>query len=165
MERIKYVMDYLNKNLLLLHDTGYVFDDAGFDEMIHSYGVAYFCSAIAHSRKLNPEIAYIIGLIHDLGRIVNDDYTKAHGPAGSIIAEDFLKNSGLFDGEEIEIIISAVSNHSKKKKVQNPYDEVVKDADLIERIFFLGEDKTISLEKQSRIINELRNHGLKLTGE
>ena len=165
MERIKHVMDYLDKHLLLLHDTGFVFDDESFDEMIHAYGVAYFCSSIAFRRGLNAELAFVIGLLHDIGRVICDDYTKAHGVTGALIAEKFLSDSGLFDPSEIALIVSALQHHTHKKKTHQPYDEVLKDADLMERFFFVNERNKLNTAKRTRIENEFQLLGLKLTGD
>lgn len=160
MDRIKYIMEYLNKHLIMLNNTGFVFDDESFDEMIHSYGVAYFCASAAYSKKLDVEIAFIIGLLHDIGRIIVDDYTKGHGLSGSIIAERFLIDSGLFDIEEIEIICSSISKHSKKNKIHNDYDEILKDADLIERLFFMHDKRENHEVKRKRISQQIKNFGL-----
>lgn len=160
MERIKYVMEYLNKHLAMLNDMGFVFDDGSFDEMLHSYGVAYFCASAAHSKGLDPELGYIIGLLHDIGRIISDDYTKAHGPSGAILAEGFLKDSGLFDRDEIEIICRSISKHSKKGKTHEPYDEILKDADLIERLFFMGDIRANGTPKRQRVDRQLEKFGL-----
>lgn len=158
-------MDYLDKNLLLLNDTGFVFDDAGFDEMIHSYGVAYFCASLAYRRGLDAELAFVIGLLHDIGRIVGDDYTKAHGATGAVISEKFLNDSGLFDKNEIELVISALQHHSKKKKIHQPYDEILKDADLLERLFFDNDVNKLNTIKRARVEKELVMLGLKLIGD
>ncbi|WP_073049929.1 HD domain-containing protein [Dethiosulfatibacter aminovorans] len=162
MERIKYVMEYLNKHLTMLNDMGFVFDDGSFDEMIHSYGVAYFCASAAYSKGLDPELGYIIGLLHDVGRIINDDYTKAHGPSGAILVEGFLEDTGLFDSEEIEIVCRSISKHSKKGKNHGPYDEILKDADLIERLFFMGDIKAPGTAKRKRIDQQLERYGLEV---
>ena len=165
MDRIKCVMEYLNKYLSRLNGMGFVFNDGSFDEMLHSYGVAYFCAAAAYSKDLDPELAYIIGLLHDVGRIIGDDYTKSHGSAGAVLAEEFLDGSGLFDSEEIKIICRSISKHSKKGKSHGPYDEILKDADLIERIFFMGDIRAKGTNKRHRLDQQLGRFGLEIIDE
>ncbi len=162
MERIKYIMELINKNLMLINETGYVFDDGGFDDMLHSYGVAYFTAASAFKRGLDPEIGYIIGLLHDLGRIVNDDYSEAHGITGALMVQKVLADSGLFDESEIGIIYASLSKHSKKNEENGPYEEVLKDADLFERIFFMADYGQEEINKKTRVNRILGDFGLKI---
>ncbi|MDP3386534.1 MAG: HD domain-containing protein [Eubacteriales bacterium] len=162
MERVKFVMEILDKNLMMVNDTGYVFDDGSFDETIHCYGVAYFCAAAAYRRGLDAELGFIIGLLHDLGRISNDDYTEGHGPTGAIMTQKLLADSGLFDEKEIEIIANSISRHSKKKKIDGPYEEALKDADLLERVFFMGDRGKSESKKRERISHLLDDFGLSI---
>ena len=44
----------------------------------------------------------------------------------------FLRETGKFTEKEIEIIATAVKNHSLKTKTGSPIEEIVKDADVID---------------------------------
>ncbi len=166
MDRILHVMNIMNKNIMLVNDMGYVFDDGSFDEIIHTYGVAYMTAATFHARKLNAELGFVIGLLHDIGRIANDDYTKGHGLTGALMAERILKDSGLFDEDEIQIAYRCISRHSKKKDVdEDVYLEALKDADALERIFFLKEYGKSDSMKRKRIKDLLADFSLRLDEE
>ena len=47
-----------------------------------------------------------------------------------------LRTIGLYDDEEIKTITTAISRHSDKKTVHGPYDELLKDADVMSHCFY-----------------------------
>jgi len=96
----------------------------------HLYSVSYFCTLLAHRRGLDPEIASTAGMLHDIYQVTSG-ITEKHALHGSAESEKILKSMQSYTEEEIKIIVSAVKNHSKKRKVHEPYDEILKDADVL----------------------------------
>ena len=70
-------------------------------------------------------------MVHDYGRIITG-IQKNHAEAGYLPVQEFLKGTGLFTTGEIEIIATAVKNHSLKTETGTPVEEIVKDADVID---------------------------------
>ena len=66
---------------------------------------------------------------HDYGIVITGKQ-PGHAEAGYEPVQVFLKNTGLFNDDEISRIAIAVKNHSKKAEVGSPPEEIVKDADV-----------------------------------
>jgi len=101
----------------------------------HLYGVSKFCVLIASKRGLDPEIAAACGMLHDIYQITAGT-TQDHAVKGAVIAESMLKATKLYNDEEIKIITEAISKHNKKRKIHGPYEEALKDADVLDHCFY-----------------------------
>lgn len=140
MKRVIAVSNEINKYLCnISYQLNFVLKEGYFDEFIHTYGVAYLASILAIRRGLDPELACIAGLLHDCGRIIHNIQDHTHGPIGAKEAQQILKNTNLFNDAEINLICSAVRCHSEKKKIGSEYEELLKDADVFERLLMAGE--------------------------
>lgn len=71
-------------------------------------------------------MAQLIGMIHDAGRIINGTTGKQHAIDGEEIARRWLSEEGY---EEVETVAAAIKNHRHKKRIEDPYSELIKDAD------------------------------------
>lgn len=100
-------------------------------ERVHMASCARLGHLMALARDVDPELASCACAVHDYGRIITGKQ-KGHAEAGYLPVREFLKETGLFSGEEIETIALAVKNHSKKAEVGTPIEEIVKDADVID---------------------------------
>ncbi|NLM84673.1 MAG: HD domain-containing protein [Clostridiales bacterium] len=100
-------------------------------ERLHLASCARVAWLLALERGVDPELAAAAAAMHDIGRIVTGRQS-GHAEAGYEPARAFLKESGLFGDDEIEIIATAVKNHSSKTVVGTPVEEIVKDADVID---------------------------------
>lgn len=116
----------------------------------HPYRVANICVDLAESLSLSDrdrEMAYVIGLLHDVGRFVqiekydsfSDLKTEDHGDLGEELVRnlDFLKEH--YSEEDLGIICLAVNCHSKrqlsdniKEKRARLFCQLVRDADKID---------------------------------
>jgi len=104
------------------------------EELIHSIGCCRLAQVLAAKRNLDTEIGGIIGTVHDYGRIITGE-KESHAEKGAEPLLKFLKETGLFSEIEINTIVEAVANHSSKEKVQKPYDELIKDVDVLDNYF------------------------------
>lgn len=140
---------------------GFAFADGSFDERMHAHGVAYFCVMLAKKRGLNTKLAYCMGLLHDWGRIHEEDFTSSHGRTGAEALKKQIQTWGDFTDTEQVMLLDAIQSHSKKKRVDGPYAEVLKDADLFERVFSL-DDLRIGAhpKKEMRLLGVLEEFGL-----
>lgn len=102
---------------------------------IHLYGVSSICCLIALRRNLDPEIALAIGMLHDISSYVANDPTD-HDKHSKVEAEKILKGSTLFSLEEMTIITQAVGNHRDKQNIHDQYDELIKDADVLQHFLY-----------------------------
>ncbi|WP_238883791.1 HD domain-containing protein [Clostridium sp. YIM B02551] len=122
----------------------------------HLYGVSNTCSLIALKRGLNVELCAIIGMLHDISTY-KTHYTLDHGILGAIEAKKIFEEIKLFNEKEIEIICSAISKHSNKYNIDNEYDEVLKDADVLQHYLYNTSFEVSEKEKNrlSKVLGEL----------
>ncbi len=102
---------------------------------LHIYGVSQLCTLLASRRGLPVELAVIAGLLHDIYR-----YTamtgKEHAHKGAGMAKKIMEDLGCFTPEEIEAVAGAIYYHSDKETRHLPLDEVLKDADVLQRVLY-----------------------------
>ncbi len=130
MHRIQKVINYLIQ---------YV-DKPDFNTMrhiylVHMHGVSSFAAMIALKRGLDTEIATIAGLLHDIHTLNTLD-SKEHAKKGALLAREVLNELNITTADETDIICKAIHNHSKKKKHHEPYDELLKDADVLHHCLY-----------------------------
>ena len=102
---------------------------------IHLYGVAQAAALIAKKRGENEELAVAAAMLHDIYSYKNA-YTADHAHKGAVIARAILNELKVFSIEEINLICSAIYHHSDKGTIDSTFDEVLKDADAMQHIFY-----------------------------
>jgi len=100
----------------------------------HIYSTARYCSLLALKRNLNQEIAMTSGMLHDIANITGGG--NNHALKGAEQAEVLLRTLNLHDDKEIKLITTAISRHSDKQAIHEPYDELLKDADVMSHCFY-----------------------------
>lgn len=101
----------------------------------HMYGVAHFCTLLAMKRNLDVELATTCGMLHDIF-YMSGGTSDNHAAKGAEQAETILKTLGFYSDDEIKIITTAISRHSDKKHIHEPYDELLKDADVMDHCLY-----------------------------
>lgn len=127
---------------------------------IHLYGVSKLSSMIAMKRGLNSEIACVAGMLHDLFAYRTGIHEE-HDKKGSKEARKLLDNTKLYDEDEIKIIVSAIYHHSDKDNVHGEYDELLKDAEVLQHYLY---NVTMPIEdkEKKRLIAILNEFGLEI---
>lgn len=120
----------------------------------HAAGVAEICAFLAVKRGLDAEIAYICGLLHD-AYLPKGCKRIFHAMNGAEMVRVAFKYEliDLFTEEEQMLIRSAIFHHSDKAHMHDAYDEVLKDADLLQLWLRSPEEKyitkrTMNLQKE-----------------
>jgi len=133
--RLEMLKEYIDSKLHNIHDP--------FEKrcsFIHLYGVSAFCTMVAAKRGQNIELSAMAGMLHDfyLYYIANDPnrvFTK-HGELGAVFVRKVLGDLGFLAQDEIDIICAAIHNHSYKDRVDNDFDELLKDAEVLQKLFY-----------------------------
>jgi uncharacterized protein len=125
---------------------------------VHLYGVSHFCTLLAFKRDLNVELAATCGMLHDIYPVLYGSY-KNHGKKGAEQAEKILRATNLYSDNEISIITNAISRHSDKDIIQDPYDEVLKDGDVMSHCLY-NVDLPINEKEIDRLKNILTELGM-----
>lgn len=87
----------------------------------HSIEVANLCALMAAELGLEPEIAKRSGLLHDIGKVLDEDHGGSHAQAGAY----FLKRIG----QENDKVLNAVAGHHGEVPPESPYVALVMIAD------------------------------------
>lgn len=127
----------------------------------HMYGVSKFCTLLAEKRNLNAEIATTCGMLHDIGYMAGGS-SDNHAIEGAKLAETLLKEMKTYNDDEIKIITSSISNHSDKRTIHGVYDELLKDADVMDHCFY-NKDFSIAEWEVQRYNNLLIEFGINST--
>ena len=98
--------------------------------LVHLYGVSLAATIIAKKRGLDPELAAMAAMMHDLAAYRSGSY-EDHAHKGAELAREILEELGMTSAEETELICSAIYHHDDKLVVDGPMDEALKDADVI----------------------------------
>lgn len=124
---------------------------------VHLYGVAVMCSMLAIKRGLNVEIATISAMLHDIASYKTGDPVN-HAERGAIESRIILNQLGLFSYEEINLICTAVANHSNKQVIDDNYSELLKDSDVLQHHLYNTSFKVNEKEasRLNKLIEELR---------
>ncbi|MEX0325635.1 MAG: ribonuclease Y [Puniceicoccaceae bacterium] len=89
----------------------------------HSLEVANLCSLMASELGLDTTIAKRCGLLHDIGKVLDQDHEGSHALAGSY----FLKRLGNEDPR----VINAVAGHHGEVPAESPYVALLMVADSV----------------------------------
>lgn len=114
---------------------------------IHLYGVSNICAMIAMKRKVSTELAMMAGMLHDL-HTYKTQSSERHAFHGAELARGILKELKIADEFEIDVISNAILHHSNKSDVHTAFDEILKDADVLQHQLYhaplshyIGEDE------------------------
>ena len=125
MSRLKQLRNYVDAELNRMADA-----DKRTGAIAHLYGVSLAATMIAKKRGLDPEIASMAAMLHDLHAYKTGSYDD-HAHKGAELAREILGELQLTDEAETEMICSAIYHHDDKLATDAPMDEVLKDADVI----------------------------------
>ena len=112
------------------------------------YGVSLAATMIAKKRGLDPEIASMAAMLHDLHAYKSGSYDD-HAHKGADLAREILGELKLTDEAETDMICSAIYHHDDKLVTDAPMDEVLKDADVIDHCL-KDSSKPVKEKEQAR---------------
>ena len=125
MSRLKELRKYVDEELKKMRDA-----DKRASAIAHLYGVSLAATMIAKKRGMDPEIASMAAMLHDLHAYKTGSYDD-HAHKGADLAREILGELKLTDEKETDMICSAIYHHDDKLVTDDPMDEVLKDADVI----------------------------------
>ena len=96
----------------------------------HLYGVSLAATMLAKKRRLDPELASMAAMLHDLWAYKNGSY-EDHAHRGATLAREILESLKLTTAEETDTICSMIYHHDDKLIVDGPMEELLKDADVV----------------------------------
>ena len=143
MSRLKELRKYVDGKINKIDDA-----DKRISAAAHLYGVSLAAQVLAKKRGLDPEIAAMAGMLHDMHAYKTGSYDD-HAHLGAELAKKILNKLELTTPEETEIICSAIYHHDDKASIDGPMDELLKDADVFDHCF-KDASKPIKEKEQKR---------------
>jgi len=130
-------------------------DDDRKTAYIHTYGVAEACSFIADKRRLNTELAYISGLLHDIYAYKTGIYS-GHAYNSTEMSRVALRKMNVFSDDEKILILSAIYHHSDIAHIHDEYDEILKDANILQPFLYDPSSKIyyLAIPRFNNMLNE-----------
>ncbi|MBP5092256.1 MAG: HD domain-containing protein [Bacilli bacterium] len=108
------------------------------DAFVHLYGTGQAASMIALMRGLSrkeAELSSIAGMLHDLYKYVAPNDNEGHANKCAHYAKEMvLDRLDSFTEEEKSLIFTAIARHNRKEEIDEPIDEVLKDADVLQHL-------------------------------
>lgn len=143
MSRLKELRKYVDAELNKMEEA-----DKRTSAIAHLYGVSLAATMIAKKRGLDPEIASMAAMLHDLHAYKSGSYDD-HAHKGADLAREILGGLKLTEETETDIICSAIYHHDDKLVTDSPMDEVLKDADVIDHCL-KDSSKPVKEKEQAR---------------
>lgn len=143
MSRLKELRKYVDDEINKMEDP-----EKRTSAIAHLYGVSLAATMIAKKRGLDPEIASMAAMLHDLHAYNTGSYDD-HAHKGADLARKILEELKLTDEKETDIICSAIYHHDDKLVVDSPMDELLKDADVIDHCL-KDSSKAVKEKEQAR---------------
>lgn len=128
MGRLKELRKYVETEINKMEDP-----DKRNSALVHLYGVSLAATMIAKKRGLDPEIASMAAMLHDLHAYKTGSYDD-HAHKGADLAREIFGELKPTDDNETEMICSAIFHHDDKLVTDSPMDEALKDADVIHHV-------------------------------
>ena len=128
MSRLKELRKYVDAEINKIEDP-----DKRTSAIAHLYGVSVAATMIAQKRGMDPEVASMAAMLHDLYAYKTGSYDD-HAHKGADLAREILEKLQLTDDAETDAICSAIYHHDDKLVVDDPFDEILKDADVIHHV-------------------------------
>lgn len=128
MGRLKELRKYVDSEINKIEDP-----DKRTSAIAHLYGVSLAATMIAKKRGMDPELASMAAMLHDLYAYKTGSYDD-HAHKGADLAREILEKLQLTDAAETDAICSAIYHHDDKLVVDSPFDEILKDADVIHHV-------------------------------
>ena len=129
---------------------------------VHLYGVGLMAAVLALKRgfdRRTAELAEITGLLHDLPVYTEGADRKGHAHVSARYArEKVLERLDCFTEEEKDRICRGIDHHSDKQVQGDPFDEIIKDADVAQHILrnpAEDYDREKEREKAQKVLMEL----------
>lgn len=124
MDRLEYIRTKIDRIL------GNMKEEERKFAYIHLYGVSQIAALLALKRKEDVEICSLAAMLHDIS-YYEDGIYEDHAQRSARRSKEILTQSEEFSEEEIRKICVAIGHHSMKSSKHAPFDELLKDSDVL----------------------------------
>lgn len=153
MERVERLRQRVDRVLMEQKD-----DELRREGFAHLHGVSLAASLLATRRGLAHDLCAVAGMLHDIYTYETGE-ERDHAQHGADIADRLLREAGGFAAEEIGTMVASIRRHSDKGAVDGPYDECLKDADVLQHWLY-EPTKKFNRDKARRLRAAMAELGL-----
>ncbi|MDB5084351.1 MAG: hypothetical protein JWN30_1237 [Bacilli bacterium] len=125
---------------------------------VQLYGASGFAAMLAAKRGLNQEIAAIAGLMHDYYAF-KTGITEFNDQNSAEAVRPIVRDLGIFTNDERKTILCAIFHQTELGSIHDDYDELIKDAVVVQRYFY-NVGKKVPSKEAWRVKNALRELAL-----
>jgi HD superfamily phosphodiesterase len=111
----------------------------------HILRVTGYTLALAPEADIDPQIAFLLGIFHDVGKLDEFRSGDKHEEVGASLAQQKLK--GTLKRSEVALIANVIC---KKASQQHPWSQVLYDADKLDKIGATGVARRLSTSRDER---------------
>lgn len=129
MERVNKILHsekykiYLQKNKYLEEDR--IFCKHNLEHFLDTARIAYIM-CLEQGIKINKEVVYGLGLLHDIGRFMEYEEGIPHDEASAELAKEILDEAG-YNKEEKNLIKNCILSHRKNEQINIHKDMELKE--------------------------------------
>lgn len=132
--------------------------------VMHMYSSSQLAKIMAIQRGIDPELASIAAALHDIGEVMTKKH-EGHEVAAEKYVTEFLRKYNdesrsklqSITQEEIDRIVKAIVKHREKGEDSNdPFIELLKDVDSLDRYLHGVKTEGAHLERCNRVMRELK---------
>lgn len=154
MNRIEVLRKYVDGLILQMPDV-----EQKRHAFVHLYGVAHACALIALKRGQDAELATMAGMLHDVYSYSRMD-TRDHAHKGAALAKEILQSLKLTEDDETALICQAIYTHSDKAVIHSDFNELLKDADVLQQCLYNPTLEILAPERKNRYQKLLHEFGV-----
>jgi uncharacterized protein len=125
---------------------------------VHLYGVSQAAALLAGRRGLDASICAAAGLLHDIYTF-RTGLEAEHARFGAAEAETMLREAGGFTEGDVRVISCMILRHSDKAASDGPYEECLKDADVLAHWLY-DPMKKFNAAKKARLVKTFAEIGI-----
>jgi len=103
---------------------------------VHLYGVSAACALLALKRGLDPQVAALAGMLHDVWTYQAGVEDARHAEYSAVLAGQILAGHTDLAAADIQAITAAIARHSDKESVDGDLAELLKDADVLQHYLY-----------------------------
>jgi HD superfamily phosphodiesterase len=154
MNRIEVLRNYIDELILQMPDV-----EQRRHAFVHLYGVAQACTLIALKRGQDAELSTMAGMLHDVYSYSRMD-TQDHAHKGAVLAREILQTLKLTEDDETDLICQAIYTHSDKASVHPEFNELLKDADVLQQCLYNPTIEILAPERKNRYLKLMHEFGV-----
>lgn len=104
------------------------------EAFLHTSAVDLCCALLSEKEAVCEEEIRTAALFHDFSRFALNHGISGHAQVSARAAREWLEENASFSPESLERICRAIACHSDKQRTDDPFSELLKNADVMAEV-------------------------------